>query len=384
MCSDAPDTSGMNEAAVQSAAISADALAFYRQVYDDGKPARDAAAAQATTVSNAQLDSMRQNDTLSKEYADYNRTTFRPLEQGIVADAASFDTPERRQQAAQKAVAGVDSSFARVQEGNARLMSTSGFQPTGARAMAAMGGIGIEQAKAGAAAADKAVVNVETQGLARKMDAASLGRGLAANQATSAGIALNAGNSSVNNGQVPVNLQQSAAGMMGQGFGIGLQGQGQAGSLYGQQASIQQKAGESGGMWGALGQVAGAYAGSAGGSAAITAMLSDENMKKDVAPADPEKALAEVAATPVSTWKYDPAKLAANGIEMAPEMMGENTGPMAQDVAATMGTKAAPGGKKLNPVTMNGKAMLAIQALDKKVNKLAQMIGSGKLEMRAA
>jgi hypothetical protein len=41
------------------------------------------------------------------------------------------------------------------------------------------------------------------------------------------------------------------------------------------------------------------------------------------------------------------------------------------------GDEAAPGGKKLNLISMNGKAMAAIQSLDKKVNRLAKIIEQG-------
>ena len=64
-------------------------------------------------------------------------------------------------------------------------------------------------------------------------------------------------------------------------------------------------------------------------------------------------------------------------------MEGEQTGPMAQDVAATMGEEAAPGGKKINLVAMNGKTMAAVQALDKKVDRLASMIAGGRLQAGA-
>mgnify|MGYP000181250354 CR=1 FL=1 len=154
-----------------------------------------------------------------------------------------------------------------------------------------------------------------------------------------------------------------------------MQGQQTAGNLYGQAA---QASNQDSGLWSALGNVAGQAAG-----AGKLFGFSDVNLKTDIEPQDPDQALAEVAATPVSKWKYDPAKMAERGIPMEQGMGGQQTGPMAQDVNEEMGENAAPGGKKINLVTMNGKLMASVQALDKKVNKLASMIGAGQIQAGA-
>lgn len=331
---------------------------------------------------------MKQNDALAKDYADYARTTYRPLEQSLVQEASAYDTPERRNAEASAATADVDSRFNAVAAARNRQLESLGINPGSARAMAALAGTDIEQAKAGAGAAYQARKGVETVGHAMKMDAASLGRNLAANQATSAQVALSAGNNATNNAQVPVQLAQSATNQVGQGFNTALQGQQIAGNLYGQAAKID---GQDNGLWGALGGVAGQFAGSKAGSTLIASAFSDENLKEDIKPEDPDEALEEIVSTPVESWRYSPQKLAAAGIEVPAEEQGENTGPMAQDVQETMGEEAAPGGKKLNLITMNGKAMLGIQALDKKIDRvanavssLASRIGAGQLTAQEA
>ncbi|MDP2005525.1 MAG: hypothetical protein Q8K45_07585 [Rubrivivax sp.] len=383
-CSDAPNTDGMNAAAVMSAQLGQEALDWYKAKDAEAKPLRDAAGAKAIEVADQQLASSKANDALAADYANYNKTTFRPLEQGIVADAAAFDTPERRQAAADEAMAGVNSGAAAMRSARARALAASGINPGSVRSMAALDGQDVEQASALSSASFNARKGVETTGFARKMDAASLGRGLASSQATSAGLALTAGNNAVGNAQAPVTMANQGTATHGAGFNTAIQGQGQAGGLYGQSAQIASK---DNGMWGALGGIAGQFAGSRDGSKLIAdgiSALSDVNMKADIRPEDPERALQEVVSTPVSNFKYDPAKLAAQGIPQSEVNPGESTGPMAQDVAANMGEDAAPGGKRLNLVTMNGKTMAAIQALDKKVNRLAEMISSGRLEVSAA
>ena len=388
MCSDAPDTSGMNAAALMSSQISKEALDWYKAKDAAEKPLRDAAAAKAMEVADTQLASMKQNDAISKDYWDYQKGTYRPLEQGIVADSQNYDTAERRGAAATSAMADVDKGFAATNDAVARRMAAEGVDPGSAKFVEQMRQSAVDQATARAGAAYKARQGVEIQGYARKMDAANLGRNLASNQATSAQIALTAGNSAANNAGKPVEQSQSATSTYGQGFNTALQGQQIAGNIYGQAAQLSTHDNSS--AWGALGNVAGQFAGSKTGSDLIKGWLSDERVKMDIRPMSDEEALAEVEATPVSKWKYDPAKIAARGIEMTPDMHGEQTGPMAQDVAETMGPDAS-NGKALNPRVMTGRTMAAVKAVNKKVDRLAGQVSSvaalihgGQLQVRPA
>lgn len=364
MCSDAPDTSGMNAAAVQSAQISADALAWYKEKDAADRPRQEKLAEKAHEVADQQLASSKANDALAADYANYNKTTFRPLEQGIVADAAAYDTPQKRQAAADSAMADTNMAFDKTNEANARTMAANGINPGSTRAMAVQEGQGVDQAVANAGAAFKARQGVEAVGRGMKMDAASLGRGLPSAQATSAQVAITAGNNAVANTAAPITAANQSTNANGQGFGTAIQGQQAAGNLYGQQAQII--ASKDDAMWGALGQVGGA----------AMSKYSDETLKTDITNMSDEEALAATNDTPVKKWKYDPAKMAAAGIPMEAEDHGEQIGPMAQDVNATMGEQAAPEGKKLNMVTMNGVNMKSIQAVDKKVVALTKQVSS--------
>lgn len=381
MCSDSPDMSGVNAAAQANAEVAREALAWYKERDAREAPLRERAADTAMEVAGAQLEALRTNTDLANDYANYQRTTFRPLEQGIVADAQNYDTPEKRQAAADAAIADVNKGFASTNEAAMRRLAAEGIDPGSSRAIAAMGDRGVEQALGQAGAAYKARQGVELQGYARRMDAANLGRNLASNQATSAQVAIQAGNSAVNNANSPVQQSQNATSTYGQGFNTAIAGNNSSGSLYGQAASLS---GQDSGLWGALGGVAGQFAGSNAGSSLIASAFSDENLKTDIEPVDEDEALEEVNSTPVSTWKYDPAAIAKRGISPEEAPPGEHTGPMAQQVNEVMGEEAAPGGKKIDLVTMNGKTMAAVQALSKKVNQLAQMIGAGELQAEAA
>lgn len=365
-CADAPDQTGINAAALANSQLSKESLDWYKQIYAESAPDRAKAAATNERVSNAQLAALDSNTALSNDYANYQKNTFRPLEQGIVAGAQAYDTEERRAAESGKAMADVTQGFTAAKDQNMRSMARMGVNPSAGRSVAMGNQMAIAQASAQAQAAAGARQSVETQGYARKMDAANLGRGLASNQATSAGIALNAGNSAVGNAGQTLAQGNQAAQQMGQGWGTAINANNSAGQLYGKSAEL---ASQDSGLMGVVGQL---------GGAAIS-KYSDETLKTDITTADPEQALAEINSTPVKEFKYDPAKLAARGIPEAEVDAGKSTGPMAQDVNANMGEDAAPGSEKINLVTLNGKAFLAIQALDKRVNKLSKLIESGNV-----
>jgi hypothetical protein len=342
-------------------ANAADTLAFSKQQYADSLPYIKAAQEKSLKVADAQLASQAQQDALAKEYADYNRTTFRPLEQGIVSGAQGYDTTQKRQTAADQALADVDMQFGARNAATTRQLAANGVSSGSPRALAILGSGGVEQARVGAGAAMQARKGVETTGFARQMDAASLGRNLPSAQATSAGLGLQAGNSAVSNSVTGANASTGQA-------SLALSGMNSANNLSLAASQLQQRANDSQNqLWGNLGQTLGRYP-------------SDVNMKQDIRPANAEEALEETVSTPVSKYLYNPAAMAAKGIPMNRPAGEEQTGPMAQDVQKTMGDEAAPGGKEINVGTMIGKTMLSIQALDKKVNTLAIMLQSGRMQ----
>jgi len=358
-CADSPDYSGMNRAAEANADIAGQALDWYKKVYTEQAPQREAAAQRANAVSDAQLGSMQQNDAISKDYWNYQQSTFRPLERGVVEAAQNYDTQDRRDQKAGQAMADVQQQIDAMQAQQMRSMSRMGVNPSDGKFAAMSNQMAIAGALGKAQAALKAREGVELQGYARKMDAANLGRGLASNQATSAGVALNAGNASAHSAGIPLTQANQAAQTMGQGFNTAIQGNSSAGNLYGQVAQMQ---GQDSGAMGALGTVAGGFL---GGSGFAKMIPSDQNAKKDVTPVSDDAALAAVEKTPVSRWTYKEGK--GDG--------GTHIGPMAQHVKATMGEQAAPGGKQIDPITMNGISMAAIAALSRKVDRLAKVKG---------
>lgn len=366
MCSSAPavDNSGQNAAALQQAGLSAEQLAWSKAIYAETADDRAYATEQAKKISDASLESMQVQTNLAKDYDSYNKEVFRPLEKGIVADAVGYDTAERRDQMAGQAIADVDSQAVAVRDQMAREAMARGVDPSSGNFAASQGAFGVREAAAKAAAGNAARTQVETIGAARKMDAANLGRGLASSQATSAGLALTAGNSAGAAAQQPLAAAQSGAQILNSGAAGAQQGLAGAAQTYGQIADNQVRANQNSnaaGLWGALGQV---------GGAAATAYFksSDKNAKENIEPVDVDEALDAVNAMPVSNWAYKAGANAADGGKA-------HTGPMAQDVQKVVGEKIAPKGKKVDLISMNGINMAAIQGLSKKMDRIAALAG---------
>lgn len=224
MCSEAPDMSGANAAAVMQADLSAEQLKWFKELEASSKPMREAAAKKASAVSDAQLESMKLQDSLTREGADHYRSTFKPIEAKIAGDALAYDTPERRTAEAGLAMAGVGSQADIARLGLRRDLESRGVDANSGNSAIALTRSAIAEAAAKAAAGNAASRQVETIGAAKMNDAAGLGRGIVSSQGTTAGIALNAGNASVGNAGAALGAATSGAGLMQAGYSGAQQG----------------------------------------------------------------------------------------------------------------------------------------------------------------
>lgn len=356
--SPAPDTSKQDAIAQQMADQSAAQFAWAQEQWAAEAPMREEAARISGEVSQAQIDTMRQQQEISKDYWDYQKGTFRPLEQRIVADAAAFDTPERRSAAVSDAMAGTEQQLSLARAANNRSMTRMGVNPNSAKFGLSNNALSLGAASAKAAAGKQAADAIEQQGYARRMDAASLGRNLPSNQATAAQIGLQAGNAAASTAQIPVAMGANAIQLMNQSASTANSGLSGAANIYANSTNARTNAqSDNSGLWGALGSI--------GGGLAANPLLfaSDKNQKTARKPVKPERSLAAIRRMPDSeSWRYRDDSPANDGGKT-------HVGPMAQDVRRELGDDAAPGGKVIDVVSMNGHTLNAIKALDKKVDK---------------
>lgn len=213
-----------------------DQLAFSKKVYDDGAPARDFALQNAqTTAANQQEDRTKFNALQDEQIARGKK--YQTAEDQTLNDAQNFDTEGKREDLAGKARADVEQGFASAEGSGSRAMARMGVNPNSGRADATRVAIGLAKAGGLAYAGTKARSDAMTLGYARKMDAIGLGKGLVGNQATQAGLSLNAGNSSVQNGGNGINFQSAGSGQMGNAYGSAAAGYGNL--AYGQAESFK-------------------------------------------------------------------------------------------------------------------------------------------------
>lgn len=295
-----------------------------------------------------------QNAAFSAEELNRYRTVTRPLQDRVVADANNWDSPDEIARATGQAAATVQGQFDAARASNERTMAANGVSPDSGRTI--QGGVddanSLALMKAGA-------VNTTTD--ARKREGIGL-RGQAVGMMTgTAGTGLQASQLAVgaNNAASAVpGTQASAYNAMSQPAlaytGSAMTGNTAAANILNQQHQNQVAA--SGQRMGAIGSIIGAGARFA---------ISDVNAKQDIEPVDGEEAVDALRKVPVSEWSYKPGE--GDG--------GRHVGPMAQDVNAAMGEQAAPGGKAIDLVSLNGVNMAAIKALDARLAKLEKAGG---------
>jgi hypothetical protein len=252
----------IGQSAMANAEISKDALAYYREKDLADKPFREEAMRIALDQARKQIATSDKQEGYADDTRGYELSTFRPLEQKIARDALGYDTPERRDAESAQAMADVGSALDANRANLTREVASRGGDVNSGNFMASLANTGVRGAAAQAGAGNLARKNVEAVGGAKLADAAALGRGISATNATQTQLGLSAGNSGVNNAQAPGNISAQAGNQYAQGASIGMQGNSSAGQLalgqYNAQNQAQANANStSNAAMGALGNVAG-------------------------------------------------------------------------------------------------------------------------------
>lgn len=294
------------------------------------------AALLSASTGQDMLKFMRDQATITNGWAATDRarydTVFKPLENSMIADAKTYDSPQRKGMAAAEAVADVRQQSALEDGTQRRQMAAMGVSPASGRFSGETRRRGIGQALAAAGAGNMARRQVESIADGKMANVVNMGRGMAVNPATSMGLSNGAGQA---------------------GFGGAMQGYGQQGSILNQdyqnrmQAYQQSQAGI-GGLLGGLGSLAG------------LAFGSSKEIKHDKQRFD---ALGAVREMPVEKWTYNPGE----GDE------GEHVGPYAEDFNKATGIGD---GKSIDVISAVGITMGAVRQLDQKITALMKKMGS--------
>jgi hypothetical protein len=369
--SDAPDTSGVQEQARETAKLSRESFDWFKKEYADTADERKAATERSNAISDASLAGMTYAMNQAKDAEAYNKSTFRPLEQRLVTEAQAYDTAARRNQEAGAAVAEVNRQVGAQRLATQQDLARSGVAPDSMKTMALLSMQDVGAAKAAAGADYTARKSVEQQGYARMADAAALGRNLPSQQATQQQISASSGGQSSQTGQQALGSATAGAGLMQTGFNTSLAGAQSSGNLFGQAADLGQSSGSN---LGGIGQLMG------GAAALYGSFSSSKKLKTDLQPvsmgeamgAKDGGALDAVKDLDVYSWRYKPGE--GDG--------GEHVGPTAEDVRAKLGDDVAPGGKAISIHNMRGATDKAAKELlgqfarvQKKIELLVEQSG---------
>jgi hypothetical protein len=201
----------MAEASKESAEIMA---ALGREQLDFAKLQYADAAPFLKQISDAQVATQNETTQQARDAYAYQKGTFRPAEERLVADAEKFSSDAYREQQATQAAADAGDAFSTTQGMNSRALTAMGVNPNSGRFTGASrtASLGLAAARTGATNATRR--EADNVGYARRLDAVGLGRNLTGASQGAYGLAINAGNSAGANSMAAGN--QYMAGM-GQG-----------------------------------------------------------------------------------------------------------------------------------------------------------------------
>lgn len=367
MCSDAPQADPMiGQAAYANAQIAKDALEYYKNKDAAAAPRQERMDALTEKLANQQIDSSKFNDDAARKMLARYESVGMPAEDAMYRDASTYDTQDKREQAAGQAGTDVDLAMAQGMDAKRRSMARAGVNPADGRSLSMEGDAATAGALGKASAMNGARQKVADMGIMLRKDAASFAKGMPGNAAQTFGTAAMAGNGALGAGAAGINTANQSTQTNGAGFGTAIGGNNSAGSILNQEYSNRINANSNAGLGAAVGGIAQGI-GSAG---SVAAFFSDENMKEGVAPVSDAQALAGIDKTSVKSWRYKPGSPADDGGQ-------QHVGAMAQDMQKHLGDTVAPGGKTVDVISALGVNMAATKALSKKVTQLQKTISKG-------
>lgn len=182
-------TAGEN-AATGAYSVGTQQLNWARNAYSADKATND-------QVVSANLQAMNANNANAAEDRSTYENTYKPLEDQQAADAASYDTPERRNQAMGAAQAGVAQQFEGARTAAQQQLEGFGIDPSSTRYAALDIGTRAQQAALEAAAGTTAGLQNDATARQVRADAINTGLGVNSQSAQEYGVGTTAGNQAV-------------------------------------------------------------------------------------------------------------------------------------------------------------------------------------------
>jgi len=353
----APDPA-IGQAAIMNAELAKEMAQVGREQLAEASRQYDELAPYYKDILNQQVrigeSSEQRSDAQWQDYLDI----FRPAERQMARDAMEAGTPAEQEAAAGRAAGSVSQQFDVAKENANRQAMAYGINPASARFEEVGRSTDIAQAAAVAGASNQAREAEKNRGIALRSGVAQFGRNMPQTGIASDSLALSGGNAASATAGGQMAARQAGVASAQPWFGGAASSNQAAGNLHlgqfnAQMAGHQANRASKDAMWGGVGQAA--------GMAAAAMFMSSKKVKTNRETISQEGVLQKVKSLPdVEKWDYKDG--VADG--------GTHIGHYAEDVQSTFGNKAAPGGEKIDVVSMLGASLASIKALAKKVDKL--------------
>lgn len=252
----------IGKAALEQAAIGREALEFYKSAYEEMKPGSMEAQRLANEIAQQQIRVGEINEQRAASQWDHYQKNFLPVEERMVQEAMEYDSEDRQQAAAARAISDVAQRAQVQRQADERSLQRMGVNPMSGRFQAQQSTQGLMQALGEVGAANQARQVLRDQGIALRAGAANFGRNMPNTAAQAYGLSIGAGQAGVGSLGAGQAMGQSTLGIMGQGYNTAMAGnQSMANILnqqYGNQVNAwqaQQQANSA--AWGGLGALIG-------------------------------------------------------------------------------------------------------------------------------
>lgn len=229
----------MYEVLAQQTNLSAQALDFFKQAYQDNLPRQKALEDLNMRVGESMLTDAQIARERGNEAYKFYQDQYRPVEQRMIKDASTIDSESNIATARGRALADVQQQAGMAQQANMRSMSRYGLAPNPNRMAAINSQLAAQVAGMGAGAMQNAEQTQRDRGMAMRANVANIGRGYPAQSLQFTGQANALGQTAVSNTAAVNNAAMANQNMMGQGYGtagnINSQALGGWGGIYGNQ-----------------------------------------------------------------------------------------------------------------------------------------------------
>lgn len=355
----------IGQAALKQAETGEKWLSFAQDAFAVSQDRQAELDALTTRVQEQQLGLATDQANWARSDRQRYEEVYKPIEDKFIDTATNYATEERQGEAAAEARADVQTAAANARSATERNNAAMGINPSSGRAAGVQATTDMNIALAEAGAANNARQAVRDKGLALQADVVNLGKGLPATAAAGAAGSVSASGTALSGTQATNAQALAAPSVVSQGY------QGAMSGYAGMASSLNQSYGLQVDAWRTQQQIdaqnaagIGSFVGGIAKMLPWGTMFSDENLKDNKTPIEDGAALDAVRNMPIEEWDYKPG--------VADE--GRHIGTYAQDFQRETGKGD---GRTIAVQDAIGVTMKAVQDLDQKIDKLANVVSIG-------